>query len=129
VTTPVLPRRQRASLSFREKRWLLSGRPGALIFLAPARVQALWAEFGDQITARHAASHPFARPPNWWRFSAPEPRREGETERAYLRRHPELLLPHETAILRSATWARKASRRQKRAGLAMKINTIDPART
>jgi hypothetical protein len=27
VTTPVLPRRQRASLSFREKRWLLSG-PG-----------------------------------------------------------------------------------------------------
>jgi len=94
VTTPVLPRRQRASLSFREKRWLLSGRPGALIFLAPARVQALWAEFGDQITARHAASHPFTRPPNCWRFSAPEPRREGETQREYLERH-RLLLPSE----------------------------------
>jgi hypothetical protein len=97
MTTPVLPRRQRASLSFREKRWLLSGRPGALWFLQRRRVETLWREYGDLIVARHVARWPFSRPPNWWHLDAPEWLREGETQREYLERH-RLLLPSEKRV-------------------------------
>jgi hypothetical protein len=123
VTKPQRKRVHLTLLSFRYRRWLLTGRPGALWYLERERVTALWREYGDLIIARHVARWPFSRPPNWWRLDAPEWLREGETQREYLERH-KLLMPSE-----KRRGMRKASRRQKRAGLAMKINTIDPART
>jgi hypothetical protein len=80
--------------SFQERRWLLSGKPGALLFLERRRVEMLWAQYGDVIVARHIANCPGTRPVNWWRFSATAPRRPGETQRQYLERHG-LLLPSE----------------------------------
>jgi hypothetical protein len=85
---------------------LLSGKPGALLFLERERVTALWHAYDSIIVRRHVRYWPFSRPVNWWRFNAPEWRRDGETQRAYLERHPELLLPAERAQLRRM--ARKA---------------------
>jgi hypothetical protein len=99
VTTPVLPRRQRTSLSFCERRWLLSGRPGALYFLERAHVEKLWHKYADAIMARHIARYPGTRPANWWRFNAREPRRIGESQYEYLKRHG-LLQPGEHERLR-----------------------------
>jgi hypothetical protein len=94
VTKPQRKRAHLTLLSFRYRRWLLSGRPAALWYLEPDRVTALWREYGDLIVARHVARWPFSRPPNWWRIDAPEWLREGETQREYLERH-KLLLPSE----------------------------------
>ena len=89
------PHRGRLMPSFRERRWLLSGKPGALLYLREReRCIALWDEFGDLIVARHVQRHPFSRPVNWWRFDAPGSRCEGESQRAYLERRG-LLLPSE----------------------------------
>ncbi|MCH7872907.1 MAG: hypothetical protein IID33_14525, partial [Planctomycetes bacterium] len=38
-------------------------------------LRAEWAERGDELTAAHIQAHPGSRPPGWWSFSAPEPRR------------------------------------------------------
>lgn len=100
MTTP-RPHLGRLTPSFRERRWLLSGRPGALYYLDRARVEALWRELGDTIVARHIARYPRTRPVNWWRFDAPEPRRSGETQYQYLARHG-LLAPSERRSQRSA---------------------------
>src|SRR5262245_586134 len=96
------PLRRRLSLiPFMYKRWLLSGRPGALIFLEPQRVEALWDSYGDAVVERHVAKYPFSRPANWWRYSAPERRHPSqETEYDYLVRHEELLYPSELARLK-----------------------------
>ena len=46
-----------------------------------------WRACRDEVVAgwirKHAGSRPFA----WWRFDAPEPLREGESEAAFLERH------------------------------------------
>jgi hypothetical protein len=47
---------------------------------------AVWADHGDAIVAEHVAEHPGSRPHRWWQYSAPEPRRDGEAEVAYLDR-------------------------------------------
>ena len=78
---------RRASLPFRLRRWLLSGRPGALYFLERARVTALWDEYGEYITARHIARYPGSRPFNWWRFDRPAPLIAGELQLDYLERN------------------------------------------
>jgi hypothetical protein len=86
VVTKPRPHLGRLTPSFRERRWLLSGRPGALYYLDRARVEQLWREHGDTIVARHAGRNPGTRPVNWWRFDAPEPRRPGETQYDFLKR-------------------------------------------
>jgi hypothetical protein len=58
----VLTKLQQARPSFRYRRWLLTGRPGALWYLERARVTALWREHCDLIVARHVARWPFSRP-------------------------------------------------------------------
>jgi hypothetical protein len=88
-------RRRFALIPFMYKRWLLSGRPGALIYLEPLRVEALWREHSEAIIERHVAKHPFSRPANFWQYDAPEWRDPmQETERQYLERF-NLLLPSE----------------------------------
>jgi hypothetical protein len=88
-------RRRFATIPFIYKRWLLSGRPGALPYLEPARVEALWREHGDTIVQRHVAKRPFSRPANWWKYDAPERHDPTqETEYQYLERHG-LLFPSE----------------------------------
>ena len=97
----VKPRRtiSRRTLPFRIRRWLLSGRPGALYFLERERVTALWDEYGEYITARHIDRHPGSRPPNWWRFNRPAPLISGEPQLDYLERN-KLLTPAEKRYVR-----------------------------
>jgi hypothetical protein len=106
---PVKRRRPKARrfLSFRERRWLLSGQPGALLYLERARVEALWCEHGDTIVARHVDRYPGSRPVNWWRFDAPEPRCSDESQSAYLKRRG-LLLPGERERLRPCDFSAEA---------------------
>ena len=87
MTAPI-PRRRRPRLSFLERKWLLTGRPGAIPFLEGGEwARSLWREYGDGIVARHIAKHPGTRPANWWRYDAPERRDSStETQLAYLRR-------------------------------------------
>jgi hypothetical protein len=89
-------RRRFIAIPFMYKRWLWSGKPGALVFLEPKRVEALWDQYGEEITERFARRYRFARPPNWWRYhKLPERKDPAETQSAYLRRHPELLFTFE----------------------------------
>jgi hypothetical protein len=67
------PVRARLSLiPFRYKRWLLCGKPGALVFLEAERVEALWSEYGEEITQRHIRRRPGSRPANFWRYNVSE---------------------------------------------------------
>jgi hypothetical protein len=104
MTAP-LPRRRHTKLSFLERRWLLSGKPGALPYLEGGKwAQRLWREFGEIITARFLAQphRLFRRPINWWRIArAHDPRRDGESDFDYLVRHPELLTEAERQRLRA----------------------------
>jgi hypothetical protein len=79
---------------------------------AEARRRAAWERHGEALTAwwvaglpddegpsrfhRVTPGGPGTRPWAWWRYSAPERRRRGESEAAYLRRRG-LLLPGEDA--------------------------------
>ena len=45
-----------------------------------------WTEHRAAVLAAWVADYPGTRPPIWWRLDAPEPRQEGESEVAYLRR-------------------------------------------
>jgi hypothetical protein len=92
-------RRRLALIPFQYRRWLISGKPGALIYLEPLRVEALWDQYGDAVTERHVAKYPYSRPPNWWRYSAPKRRSPQETEFQYLERLG-LLYPSELARLK-----------------------------
>jgi hypothetical protein len=92
MTAPIA-RRRRPRLSFLERRWLLSGNPGAIPYLQGGEwARSLWNEFGDIITERFLAQpgREFKRPVNWWRYLR-DPRRAGESSFDYLTRHPELL--------------------------------------
>lgn len=62
------------------------------------RLREAW-EFGrDQLLEEWVRDRPGTRPPGWWRFSAPEPRRTGELEPAYLRRLGLLLQGEEERV-------------------------------
>ena len=65
-------------------------------FLGPARpsVAEMWKAVGEGIVQEWAREAPGSRPSCWWEFEAPEPRRPGEAQAEYLRRH-NLLLPGE----------------------------------
>jgi hypothetical protein len=90
-------RKRLALVPFIYKRWLVSGKPGALIYLHPdaKRCRAMWTTFGPEVVERCARRRPFHRPANWWRFDAPRDRRAGESAFDYLARHPELLFAWE----------------------------------
>src|SRR5690349_24281856 len=49
-----------------------------------ASAEDLWRRYGAELTEEYAVAHPGTRPSSWWRWSAPEPRREGETQREFL---------------------------------------------
>lgn len=57
-----------------------------------------WEDVRDELLPQWIREHPGTRPFAWWRDEAPEPRREGETELGYLRRHG-LLTPAENRAL------------------------------
>jgi hypothetical protein len=92
MTAP-LPRRRRPRLSFTERRWLLSGRPGALPYLEGGKwARSLWAEYGEQITQRHIKRYGlFKRPNNWWRERSHDPRPPDQSAFDYLAARPDLL--------------------------------------
>jgi hypothetical protein len=71
VLTKPRPHLGRLVPSFQERRWLLSGKPGALWFLERERVTALWALYGPVIVERHIRLGRPGRPINWWRFDNP----------------------------------------------------------
>jgi hypothetical protein len=80
-------RKRLVLLPFVYKRWLLSARPGCLLFLERKRVTAMWTAFGEMITERHIRKWPGSRPANWWRFDAPERwNSAAETQLQYLQR-------------------------------------------
>jgi hypothetical protein len=83
------PVRARLSLvPFRYRKWLLCGRPAALDYLEPEKVQALWAEYGEAVMQQHIAKWPGTRPVCWWRYSSSERRDPSqESEFAFLKRH------------------------------------------
>lgn len=57
MTAPI-PRRRRPRFSFLERKWLLTGRPGAIPYLQNGKwAQSLWREFGEIITERHIARY------------------------------------------------------------------------
>src|SRR5262249_9672834 len=97
------PVRKRLSLvPFMYKRWLLSGRPYALIYLSQEgkRCRAMWKTFGAAVCERYARRHPFHRPANFWRFDATD-RGPNETKFDYLARHEELLFAWEKRRLQA----------------------------
>jgi hypothetical protein len=60
----------------------------------------LWNEYREEILGEWVAKRPGTRPSLWWEHDAPEPRKERESQRAYLKRH-KLLQPSELRKLRT----------------------------
>jgi hypothetical protein len=117
VTAPLPALERQPGLSFAARRWLLGaeaqfdGETGAVFNAGIVRWRHLivrkpdpeewrrflaefWAEHRDRIVEHHVRRHPGTRPVRWWPYDAPDPRRQGESERAYLRRH-KILRPGE----------------------------------
>jgi hypothetical protein len=59
-----------------------------------ASVAELWREHCDRVIAEWIVENPGTRPSLCWKYDAPEPRLNGESETSYLERHG-LLLPGE----------------------------------
>ena len=97
-------RRRLALVPFAYRRWLLSGKPYAFIYLAQEgkRCRSMWKTFGAVVCERYARRHPFRRPPNFWRYDARD-RLPHETKFDYLARHDELLFPWEKRRLQAQT--------------------------
>ena len=49
--------------------------------------KVIWRAIEDSALGEWTAVHPGSRPAAWWKYSAPEPRRNGETETQYIERH------------------------------------------
>jgi hypothetical protein len=117
VTLPIPPREQRDRLPLSAVKWLLGADPefdgetgstrnGGITrwrYLVVRKCAAedwaafqrqFWAEHCERVVGHHIRRHPGTRPDRWWEFSAPGPRRKGESEYDYLERHG-LLLPSE----------------------------------
>lgn len=60
-----------------------------------AQLREAWEYAREELLAEWIRESPGTRPPGWWLFDAPERRREGEEEAAYLDRLG-LLTPEET---------------------------------
>ena len=114
-----IPRRAKrpiVSLHFRYRRFLLTGKPGAMHFLEREYVERLWDEYGESIVERHARKWPGTRPPPYWRYARLPERWDSsaESQYAFLHRH-HLLLPGENARCRQR-------RRQSRAPVPLPPN-------
>lgn len=59
-----------------------------------------WEDVRDELLPAWIREHPGTRPFAWWQEEAPEPRREGESELDYLRRH-KLLTKTEQKLLKN----------------------------
>lgn len=46
-----------------------------------------WRDLRDELLAEWTVAHPGTRPFGWWRYDAPEPLGEDESEAEYLTRH------------------------------------------
>ena len=57
-----------------------------------------WTAHENELVAAWATDRPGTRPGIWWRLTAPEPRPEGESEVAYLRRHKLLMRGEERRL-------------------------------
>lgn len=89
------------------RRWLMSSKPGALHFLERERVEALWEEFGPEVTRRHAERWPFSRPSHFWRYSCRrDPRGWDESQYDYIAARPHLQTEKEKQRLRNQARAR-----------------------
>jgi len=53
---------------------------------AGAKLREAWEYAGESLLAEWIQTHSGTRPPGWWRFDAPEPRPEDETEASCLER-------------------------------------------
>ena|SRR5262249_6157390 len=97
-------RRRLALVPFAYRRWLLSGRPYAFIYLSQEgkRCRSMWKTFGALVCERYARRHPFRRPANFWHFDATD-RGPNETHFNYLARHEELLFAWEKRRLARQT--------------------------
>jgi len=113
---PKRSKRPIVSLHFRYRRFLLTGKPGALHFLEREHVENLWTEYGDQIVQRHASKWPGTRPPPYWRYQRLPERWDSskESQYSFLHRH-HLLLPGENQRCRQL-------RRQSRAPVTVPYN-------
>jgi hypothetical protein len=121
VTKPQRKRAHLTLLSFRYRRWLLSGRPAALWYLERDRVTALWREYGDLIVARHVARWPFSLR----QIGGVSMRLNGSAKAT---RSANISSGINCYCHPRSDVGRARHRGGKKAGLAMKINTIDPAR-
>src|SRR5262249_31780358 len=109
------PVRKRLSLvPFMYKRWLLSGRPYALIYLSQEvkRCRSMWKAFGELVCERYARRHRFKRPANFWRFDCVNDPRGSESQFDYLARHEELLFAWEKRRLQAQAQRLDQLRRQ-----------------
>jgi hypothetical protein len=93
--------KRRVDLEDGAERWLRDEPCGFFKFKTDEDLRALWAEHGDRIVAEWVANNPGTRPTQWWKYSTPEPRSEGESQVGYLERHG-LFLPDERRRLREA---------------------------
>lgn len=89
---PRMKRRRlaRNDLSDRTRIFLIGGHDFEFLAgepLDPAEMRAAWETYSEDLLADFIPEHPGFRPAAYWRWSAPEPRREGESEPAYLLRH------------------------------------------
>jgi hypothetical protein len=50
-------------------------------------VAELWREHCDRVIAEWIVENPGTRPSLWWKYDAPEPRQDAESEAVYLKRH------------------------------------------
>ncbi len=64
----------------------------------PELWRSLWVRHRIELLRESIAQKPGSRPSAWWRFAAPEERRDGESEPDYLRRH-DLIGPDELAAI------------------------------
>jgi hypothetical protein len=73
--------------------WLCEGQPAAMNYLTWNDSQGnrltpeqAWALYGEQFLRTWVEVNPGSRPFAWWKFTAPEPLREGEDQTDYLTR-------------------------------------------
>jgi hypothetical protein len=80
MTRPaILPRKQRPQLPLAAYRWLLQGQRSSWFYLnihAEDEQRAFWNANRDAVVAWYIKRRPGFRPLLWWRFDAPEPRRQ-----------------------------------------------------
>jgi hypothetical protein len=112
--------KRRADLEDGAEQWLRGEPCGFFKFKRQEDLSALWAEHGDRIVAEWVADNPDTRPALWWRYSAPAPRQDGESQAAYLERHG-LFLPGERKRLRKGDFEGRAPHAQSLTSISNRV--------